>query len=105
MNPGIPQQPSWEPTTDLRPSAQLDPSCQIKFQFRLEFCETLIGILLPGVSLGSPVPDAVVSWGCWGTMVALGASSPEVLCPMAGHWYSVLFLWRSACHTSCEKRH
>lgn len=73
MNPGIPQQPSWKLTTDLWPPAQLDPCCQVKFQIHLEFHVTLIGIVLPWVSLGSTVADAVVSWG---TMVALGATWP-----------------------------
>lgn len=73
MNPGIPQQPSWKLTTDFWPPAQLDPCCQVKFQIHLEFHVTLIGIVLPWVSLGSTVADAVVSSG---TMVALGATWP-----------------------------
>lgn len=74
MNPSIPQQPSWEPTTDLWPPAQLDACCQVKFHIHLEFHATLIGIVLPWVFPGSPVPDAGVSWGSWRTMVALGTT-------------------------------
>lgn len=81
MNPGIPQQPSWEEITDLRTPGQLDPCCQVKFQIRLEFHVTLIGVILPWVFLGSTVPDPVVFWKCWGILGATWLVHPRCCAP------------------------